>query len=48
MPVFSFAKLKGVDVFLSPEMKSTGECMSADTDWGAALYKAFLAGGGIA
>lgn len=45
MPVFSFAKLKGVDVFLSPEMKSTGECMSADTDWGAALYKAFVAGG---
>ncbi|NMB11238.1 MAG: carbamoyl-phosphate synthase large subunit, partial [Firmicutes bacterium] len=45
MPVFSFAKLKGVDVFLSPEMKSTGECMAADTDWGAALYKAFLAGG---
>ena len=26
-------------------MKSTGECMSADTDWGAALYKAFVAGG---
>jgi carbamoyl-phosphate synthase large subunit len=45
MPVFSFAKLKGVDVYLSPEMKSTGECMAADTDWGAALYKAFLAGG---
>ena len=45
MPVFSFAKLKGVDVFLSPEMKSTGECMAADTEWGAALYKAFLAGG---
>lgn len=45
MPVFSFAKLKGVDVHLSPEMKSTGECMAADTEWGAALYKAFLAGG---
>jgi carbamoyl-phosphate synthase large subunit len=45
MPVFSFAKLKGVDIYLSPEMKSTGECMAADTDWGAALYKAFLAGG---
>ncbi|NMB45094.1 MAG: carbamoyl-phosphate synthase large subunit [Firmicutes bacterium] len=45
MPVFSFAKLKGVDVYLSPEMKSTGECMAADTDWRAALHKAFLAGG---
>ncbi|NMB25811.1 MAG: carbamoyl-phosphate synthase large subunit [Firmicutes bacterium] len=45
MPVFSFAKLKGVDVSLSPEMKSTGECMAADTYMEAALLKAFLAGG---
>ncbi len=44
-PVFSFAKLTGVDVNLGPEMKSTGEVLGIDTDFSRALYKAMLASG---
>ncbi|MGH2602060.1 MAG: carbamoyl-phosphate synthase large subunit, partial [Dehalococcoidia bacterium] len=39
-PVFSMAKLIGVDTHLGPEMKSTGEVMGVDTDWPRALTKA--------
>ncbi len=42
-PVFPFLKLPGVDPILGPEMKSTGEVMSIDRDFGAAYYKAVLA-----
>ncbi len=42
-PVFSMAKLIGVDTYLGPEMKSTGEVMGVDVDWPAALTKALLA-----
>lgn len=45
MPVFSFGKLDDVDAVLGPEMKSTGEVMGIDRDYGTALYKALLAGG---
>ncbi|EKE02227.1 MAG: hypothetical protein ACD_20C00410G0013 [uncultured bacterium] len=41
-PVFSFQKLKDVDVALTPEMKSTGEVLGIDTDYEKALTKAFL------
>ncbi len=44
-PVFSFAKLAGVDANLGPEMKSTGEVMGIDTDFSRALYKAMVASG---
>jgi carbamoyl-phosphate synthase large subunit len=44
-PVFSFAKLAGVDVHLGPEMKSTGEVLGIDTDFSRALYKAMVASG---
>ncbi len=44
-PVFSFPKLTGVDVGLGPEMKSTGEIMGIDTEYGRALYKAMVASG---
>jgi carbamoyl-phosphate synthase large subunit len=44
-PVFSMAKLQGVDVQLGPEMKSTGEAMGIDRTFEAALAKAFLAAG---
>ncbi|MCC6484131.1 MAG: carbamoyl-phosphate synthase large subunit [Armatimonadetes bacterium] len=44
-PVFSFAKLTEVDVALGPEMKSTGEIMGVDFDFGRALYKAMVASG---
>ncbi len=44
-PVFSFSKLKTVDTFLGPEMKSTGEVMGVDQDYHFALYKALLASG---
>ncbi len=44
-PVFSFAKMANVDTFLGPEMKSTGEVMGVDRDYGAALHKALLASG---
>lgn len=44
-PVFSFSKLTTVDTFLGPEMKSTGEVMGVDRNYGEALYKALLASG---
>lgn len=45
VPVFSFAKLREVDVTLGPEMKSTGEVMGTDETLGKALYKGMLAAG---
>ena len=42
-PVFSMSKLSGVDTYLGPEMKSTGEVMGVDYTFGAALAKALLA-----
>ncbi|GAA5344748.1 carbamoyl-phosphate synthase large subunit [Planifilum fimeticola] len=45
VPVFSFAKLRSVDVTLGPEMKSTGEVMGRDRDVARALYKGLLAAG---
>ena len=42
MPVFSFEKLRGADISLGPEMKSTGECLGISKDFNDALYKAFL------
>jgi carbamoyl-phosphate synthase large subunit len=44
-PVFSFAKLAGVDIGLGPEMKSTGEVLGIDTEFSRALYKAMVASG---
>ncbi|MBA7661673.1 Carbamoyl-phosphate synthase large chain [subsurface metagenome] len=44
-PVFSMSKLLGVDTYLGPEMKSTGEVMGIDYTFGAALAKALLAAG---
>jgi carbamoyl-phosphate synthase large subunit len=44
-PVFSFAKLAGVDIHLGPEMKSTGEVLGIDHDFSRALYKAMVASG---
>ncbi len=44
-PVFSFSKLTTVDIFLGPEMKSTGEVMGTDETYLAALKKAFQASG---
>jgi carbamoyl-phosphate synthase large subunit len=44
-PVFSHAKLRGVEVGLGPEMKSTGEVMGVDTTFAAAFYKAILSAG---
>jgi len=44
-PVFSMAKLPGVDTFLGPEMKSTGEVMGIDHDFAGALVKALTAAG---
>ena len=41
-PVFSMSKLVGVDTYLGPEMKSTGEVMGIDTTFDAALTKALL------
>ncbi|BBN98597.1 carbamoyl-phosphate synthase large subunit [Sporolactobacillus terrae] len=45
VPVFSFAKLRRVDVTLGPEMKSTGEVMGQDVTLEKALYKGLLASG---
>lgn len=45
MPVFSFEKLRGADISLGPEMKSTGECLGIATNFNDALYKAFLGAG---
>ena len=42
-PVFSMAKLSGVDTYLGPEMKSTGEVMGIDKTYGAAMRKALIA-----
>ena len=44
-PVFSMAKLSGVDTFLGPEMKSTGEVMGVDTRFAPALHKAMVSAG---
>ena len=45
VPVFSFNKLRGLDSYLSPEMKSTGEAIGYDDKLNRALYKALQAGG---
>ena len=45
MPVFSFEKLRGADISLGPEMKSTGECLGISKSFNEALYKAFLGAG---
>ena len=45
MPVFSFEKIRGADVSLGPEMKSTGECLGISESFNEALYKAFLGAG---
>ncbi|MCR5835061.1 MAG: carbamoyl-phosphate synthase large subunit [Lachnospiraceae bacterium] len=45
MPVFSFEKIRGADISLGPEMKSTGECLGISKDFHEALYKAFLGAG---
>ena len=45
MPVFSFEKLRGADISLGPEMKSTGECLGISKNFNDALYKAFLGAG---
>ncbi|MCQ2359491.1 MAG: carbamoyl-phosphate synthase large subunit, partial [Phascolarctobacterium sp.] len=44
-PAFSFAKLKGMDAYLSPEMKSTGEAIGYDKKLHRAAYKALIASG---
>jgi carbamoyl-phosphate synthase large subunit len=44
-PVFSMSKLIGVDTYLGPEMKSTGEVMGIDVSFNAALAKALMAAG---
>ncbi len=44
-PVFSFSKLKNVDITLGPEMKSTGEVMGKDLSLNKALYKGLVASG---
>ncbi len=45
MPVFSFEKLRGAEITLGPEMKSTGECLGIARTFNEALYKAFLGAG---
>ncbi|MDD6514275.1 MAG: carbamoyl-phosphate synthase large subunit [bacterium] len=45
MPVFSFEKIRGADISLGPEMKSTGECLGIAKTFNEALYKAFLGAG---
>ncbi len=44
-PAFSFSKLRGMDAYLSPEMKSTGEAIGYDNTLTRALYKALIASG---
>lgn len=44
-PVFSFEKIRGADISLGPEMKSTGECLGIAKTFNEALYKAFLGAG---
>ena len=45
MPVFSFEKIRGAEISLGPEMKSTGECLGVAGTFNEALYKAFLGAG---
>ena len=45
MPVFSFEKIRGAEISLGPEMKSTGECLGISRSFDEALYKAFLGAG---
>ena len=45
MPVFSFEKLRGAEISLGPEMKSTGECLGIAPTFNEALYKAFTGAG---
>ncbi|MCI8791431.1 MAG: carbamoyl-phosphate synthase large subunit [Eubacterium sp.] len=45
MPVFSFEKLRGAEISLGPEMKSTGECLGIGTTFNEALHKAFMGAG---
>ncbi len=44
-PVLSFEKIRGADISLGPEMKSTGECLGIAENFNEALYKAFLGAG---
>src|SRR6185437_3681499 len=45
VPVFSFAKMRGVETILGPEMKSTGEVLGIDATFAGALRKGFVAAG---
>lgn len=45
MPVFSFEKIKGAEISLGPEMKSTGEVLGISTNYDEAIYKAFMGTG---
>ena len=45
MPIFSFEKIRGAEISLGPEMKSTGECLGIAKTFNEALYKAFLGAG---
>lgn len=45
MPVFSFEKLRGAEISLGPEMKSTGECLGVAKTFNEALHKAFMGAG---
>ena len=45
MPVFSTEKIRGAEISVGPEMKSTGECLGISADFNEALYKAFLGSG---
>ncbi len=45
MPVFSFEKIRGAEISLGPEMKSTGECLGIAKTFNEALYKAFIGAG---
>ena len=45
MPVFSFEKIRGAEISLGPEMKSTGECLGIAKTFNEAIYKAFLGAG---
>lgn len=45
MPVFSFEKIKGAEISLGPEMKSTGEVLGISKDFDEAIYKAFIGTG---
>ena len=45
MPVFSTEKIRGAEISVGPEMKSTGECLGISADFNEALYKAFMGAG---